>query len=262
MEYRELLEEIIELENSDFSIEMVNDAKRIFDVANNIYLGYKKYGINIENKYDLVKKRIEATLYNKIKAVVPDVNKNTLMNLIRSISGGYIKSIDDVLIMDRSIVLIGNDFDNDQRCYISSSEMIPINQCYSLFHHKFRRCLKNEDVNNYINLIVTSINNFVSLIIDNKGKTQCLKLEHNRIDYNVKNVELYVNISMENLLEMLKQNKAGVFKAILIHHDNQVCYLQIDIHQDFVVIKDIPGEAISLKNISAKGKSKVYRLIG
>lgn len=233
-EYDILFDDIEVLNNKELSISFIDEVKCIYSKATIIYLNYLKYNISSWEKRELVIKKLNEALLNKLQfANLSEIAKKRIIN---SINNGFIKFIDDIYIMDDNVLLKGRlSADLKEHLYLAS-DMIDINNSHFSLNSREKKLYNQEFVNEVMALFLASINNYLGPLLCNPNDI-CIYREKDTYCYNVPNLKISVSKSIKEICDMIIEKRFEPIN-IIATYSGKVYYLEMNVRNNYWLIHE------------------------
>lgn len=233
-EYNALVDEIINLENENMSIDMIDKVKNINGKATYIYLNYLKYAINTYEKYQNVLKRLHGSFINKMKAFAPELSNEGIENAFNAITYGYVKFIDDLVIFDDVVAVKGMDYNGHSDMFVAGNKMHNI-AGYDFLCNDYGKA--NSSDLNIRHMLVASLNNFLRLLLSTNDDLYGISDNDTTITYNFPKLNVYLNSTLPTIEEMVKNNNFQPVNVVIVCN-NEVYYLNLKVNGNYWIVSD------------------------
>ena len=243
-EYNALVDEIINLENENMSIDMIDKVKNINGKATYIYLNYLKYAINTYEKYQNVLKRLHGSFINKMKAFAPELSNEGIENAFNAITYGYVKFVDDLILCGDTVAVKGMDCSGYSNTFITGSKMHNI-AGYDFLCDDYGK-EKSSDLN-VRKMLIGSINNFLRPLLACAESSFGIDDNNEIISYNFPNLSVYFNCTLPKIEEMIKRNDFKPIYIVIVFND-ELYYLKLKVKDNYWIVIDNSNEIWKLSN--------------
>lgn len=222
MDYVDIIKKMNEIEQEDFTMERL---KEVGTIVQNIYY---IYGRELMNKKTDAKVRmmnvidqLNCVVFNKLKDKLGFENEviNKILGIIN-----FFNQVIDIYILDGNIIVKLKVHDSeDVVSYVKADGF------YDISSKEFTDGL---DYEFYKCFFLETMNNALSLEFKEKfEKGNLLNINKNlEIGYNLDNLEIYINKSLRELMQLNTDVSKEVAKVIIKHKNDELYYFDLKVH--------------------------------
>ena len=123
-----------------------------------------------------------------------------------------------------------------------------------------KRFVDSLNYNIYREFFVDAMNKaMVPLFKETFGKSRLLSVDNKKISYNLDNLNIYINKSLKEIMQINTDVTGQVAKVIIKHSDDEIYYFDLKIHYAYLELAHNNHKVNKVSEI-LDGKAKVKRL--
>ena len=249
MEYDSIIKRINTLENNDFTMDSFKEVGDLYQTINNIY-GHSLLNKKIDAKTNYVNLivRLNSIVSSKLKEKLGF--EDEIINQIMSMYP-FFSYILDIYVLDGNVIVRLKSHDNSKEISHLISKGF-----YDVSSKDFTREL---NYSFYKEFFTDAMNNaMVPLFKEKMEKGKLLNINNKQIDYNLNNLNIYINKSLKEIMKINTDVNKEVAKVLIKHNHDELYYFDLKIHYAYFELAHNDYKVNKLSEI-LDGKVKVKK---
>ena len=261
--YDEIKDRIDSLDDSEFSIDVINEIRNIYEEFKSIVLANPSLRNIYSDRVNYIgifqKLLFGVILKNKLQLKYPELNPLIADKIIEGIQTTKL-NIKDIVVPSEYVFIQGesiNDFSHDLISFNANRELIDITNV-EFINMRNNKGLYNEAYSLYCN-IINLLNEVISIHnLEDSVKEIVLFDENKRVNYNLPHFHIYINNDLVSIINALKDHNS-VHVDVVVEDSGNYSVFDLVIYSNTMEISEKNIEIWKLSERNAKHLNKVAK---